>query len=151
MNRTRAELTRRGRHILAAIGLRSVSAEERARRQGFLRVMERRNTIAERPIHMPRFRVTGAIRMSLDEDEGAAVFLEPGTMIHYSHRGPLQIFDDRERAWMVSHRFVLPDGRQASCIESWSQGAPDVEAVCRDPFPPKGLERLADDEVVVRA
>ena len=111
--------------------------------------MEGRNVVAERSTHMPRFRVTEATRMSPDGD--ASVVLEPGTIIHYSHRGALQIFDDHGRTWTVSHHFVLPDGRPASYIESWSQGAPDVEAVCLAPFPPKGLERLADDEVNARA
>jgi hypothetical protein len=85
-------------------------------------------------------------------DDDAAVVLEPDTIIHYSHRGALQVFDDRDRTWMTSHHFVLRDGRQATYIETWwSEGAPDSEAVCLSPFPPKGLERVRDDGVIARA
>jgi hypothetical protein len=114
--------------------------------------MEARNVAAERPADMRPFRVTEALRLTVGLDDATntqQVVLVPGTVIHYSHRGPRQVFvEGWGRSWSISHHFVLPDDRLGKYRESWSsEDSPDGldDAVCDAPFPPTGMEHLADD------
>jgi hypothetical protein len=148
----RHHVTQRVRDILVALGIRQIGAQEQERRWQVLRDMEQRNVIAARPPHMPRFRVTDPISLTLVAQSYAAarnIDLAPGTVVRYSHRGRLQFFDEPwGRSWSISHNFLLPDDREVTHVEFWSsEDGPTGpgEAVCLSPFPPTGMVRSADD------